>query len=61
VRPPGWPARIPAHEAFVVAGEDATIAVFDLWYLDGSTTDQDPALVTLARDLFLTPITVGPF
>ncbi len=61
VRPAGWPARIPAHEVFVVAGEDATIAVFDLWYLDGSTADQDPALVALARDLFLTPITIGPF
>jgi hypothetical protein len=54
VRPAGWPAAIPAREAFVVTGDDAGIAIIDLWYLDGRTEDQDPALVTLAHALFLT-------
>jgi hypothetical protein len=61
VRPAGWPAAIPANEAFVVTGEDATIEIFDAWYLDGSTAAQDPALVKLTQDIFLTSITVGPF
>jgi hypothetical protein len=61
VRPAGWPKAIPANEAFVVTGEDDTVAIFDAWYLDGSTADQDSALVKLTQDIFLTPITVGPF
>jgi hypothetical protein len=60
-RPAGWPAAIPANEAFVVTGEDDTIYIFDAWYLDGSTANQDPALVKLTQDIFLTSITVGPF
>ncbi len=61
VRPAGWPAAIPANEAFLVTGEDATVEIFDAWYLDGSTRSQDPELLRLAEDLFLTPITTGPF
>ncbi len=61
VRPAGFPAIIPAHEAFVVTGQDASIEIFDAWYLDGPTADQDPDLVQLAHDIFLTRITVGPF
>jgi len=61
VRPAGWPAAIPANEAFVVTGQDDTIEIFDAWYLDGSTENQDPALVKLTQDIFLTNITVGPF
>ena len=60
-RPAGWPAAIPPNEAFVVTGEDDTVDIFDAWYLTGSTANQDPALVQLVNDLFLTPITVGPF
>lgn len=60
-RPPGWPAAIPANEAFVVTGEDDTVDIFDAWYLTGPTANQDPTLVQLANDLFLTPITLGPF
>lgn len=56
VRPTGWPAAIPGHEAFVVTGKDAGIAIFDLWYLDGPTEDRDPDLVTLANTLFLTRV-----
>lgn len=59
VRPAGWPAAIPANEAFVVAAEDNGIEIFDAWYLDGPTVDQDPALVQLAQSLFLTPIALG--
>ena len=60
-RPAGWPAQIPPNETFVVTGEDLTVAIFDAWYLTGPTTSQDPGLVQLVNDLFLTPITVGPF
>ena len=61
VRPAGWPAAIPSDETFVVNGEDDTIAIFDAWYLSGPNTSQDPDLARLVDDLFLTPITVGPF
>jgi hypothetical protein len=57
-RPPGWPPAIPSNEAFVVIGEDATIYIFDAWYLQGSTAPQDPTLVNLIRDIFLTPLTI---
>jgi hypothetical protein len=60
-RPAGWPAQIPPNEAYVVTGEDDTVAIFDAWYLTGPTANQDPGLVQLVNDLFLTPITVGPF
>lgn len=60
-RPAGWPATIPPNEAFVVTGEDDTVDIFDAWYLTGPTANQDPALVQLLNDLFLTPITLGPF
>jgi hypothetical protein len=58
-RPPGWPAAIPAAEAFDVTGQDAGLWIFDAWYLSGPTTPQAPELISLERDLFLQPIT-GP-
>jgi serine/threonine-protein kinase len=60
-RPAGWPAAIPPDEAFVVTGEDDTVDIFDAWYLTGPTANQDPTLSQLVNDLFLTPITLGPF
>ena len=56
VRPPGWPSAIPANETFLVTGEDATVCIFDAWYLEGATVPQDPALVNLIHDIFLTPL-----
>ena len=47
---------IPSTEAFSVLSQDAGVTVFDAWYLDGTTVDQDPTLVTLERDLYLTPL-----
>jgi tRNA A-37 threonylcarbamoyl transferase component Bud32 len=55
-RPAGWPPAIPSNEAFVVMGEDDSVYIFDAWYLQGATTPQDPALVNLIRDIFLTPV-----
>ena len=48
--------NIPPTEAFTVLSQDAGVTVFDAWYLTGTTVDQDPALVTLERNLYLTPL-----
>jgi hypothetical protein len=52
-RLPSGPSSIPAHEAFNVLGQDNGIAVYDAWYLDGSTPDNDPALIKMTKDIFL--------
>jgi hypothetical protein len=56
-RLPGWPASIPAAEAFQVTGEDNGLWIFDAWYLTGPTTTQAPELINLERQLFLQPLT----
>lgn len=48
--------NIPSTEAFAVLSQDTGVTVFDAWYLTGTTADQDPALVTLERNLYLTPL-----
>jgi hypothetical protein len=52
-RLPSGPRHIPAHEAFTVLGQDDGATVWDAWYLDGTTPDNDPPLITMAQDLFL--------
>ncbi|MGN6608701.1 MAG: hypothetical protein ACTHMS_17035 [Jatrophihabitans sp.] len=52
--------HIPADEAFRVVGQDNGVAVFDAWYLDGPTTPQDPQLLALEQELYLTPATNQP-
>jgi hypothetical protein len=52
-RLPAGPAQIPASEAFRVVGQDAGVTVWDAWYLDGTTPQNDPALMRMAQDLFL--------
>jgi len=52
-RLPQGPPHIPAGEAFNVLGQDSGVTVWDAWYLDGSTPNDDKALITMTEDLFL--------
>lgn len=54
---PGLATRIPSHEAFRLLGQDNGVTVFDAWWARGTTADQDPALLHLEEELFLTPLT----
>ncbi|WP_375486715.1 hypothetical protein [uncultured Jatrophihabitans sp.] len=49
--------EIPPTEAFVVLSQDTGVTVFDAWYVGAQTPDQDPPLVTLERNLYLTRFT----
>ena len=53
---PGVSGGIPSNEAFTVLVQDNGAQVFDAWYVDGPTKDQDPALVSLEEDLFLSQL-----
>lgn len=50
---PGGPAKVPTPDAFDAEGEDAAVTVVDAWWLDGPTANNAPALVNMAKDLFL--------
>jgi len=52
-RLPDGPSSVPSGEAFNVVGQDQGDTVWDVWYLDGSTPTNDPALMKLTEDLFL--------
>jgi hypothetical protein len=52
-RLPSGPTAVPSPDAFSVLAQDAGVTVVDAWYLDGATPDNDPALVTMARDTYL--------
>lgn len=52
-RLPAGPPYVPASNAFDVEAQDASVTVVDAWYLTGATPDDDPALVKMARDVFL--------
>jgi hypothetical protein len=56
-RVPSLASKIPAHEAFLVTGQDAGAVVFDAWWTTGATTDQDPTLLEMENSLFLTTLT----
>lgn len=52
-RLPSGPTAVPSPNAFSALGEDAGVVIVEAWYLDGPTPQNDPALVTMARDIFL--------
>jgi hypothetical protein len=58
VRVPGLGTSIPKNEAFAVIGQDTVVTIFDAWYTTGATTPDDPSIVRLENDLFLTPVAV---
>ena len=52
-RLPSGPAAVPSPDAFDALAQDAGVTVYDLWYLDGSTPANDPALLQFAQDVYL--------
>ena len=52
-RLPSGPTAIPSGEAFNVIGQDQGVTVWDVWYLDGTTPTNDPALIKMTNDVFL--------
>jgi len=52
-RLPSGPTAIPASEAFNVLSQDDGVTIYDAWYLQGSTPNQDPALMTMTQDIYL--------
>jgi predicted small secreted protein len=52
-RLPSGPDAVPSPDAFNCLGQDNDVTVWDAWYLDGSTPDNDPALVRMTSDIFL--------
>lgn len=56
---PGGSGQVPAHEAFEVYSQDTGVTIFDAWYENGPTRDQDPRLVRLEQDLFLSRLTAA--
>jgi hypothetical protein len=56
VRIPGVASAIPFREAFEVYGQDTGVTIFDAWWQSGATADQDPKLVQLEMDLYLTSL-----
>jgi hypothetical protein len=52
-RLPSGPTFVPSPDAFNVIGQDEGVTVWDVWYLDGPTPYNDPALVKMTQDLFL--------
>jgi hypothetical protein len=55
-RPSGWPASIPAEEAFRVDVSGPQVVILDAWYLRGATADQAPELIALEGDVNRTAI-----
>jgi hypothetical protein len=52
-RLPEGPTSIPSSQAFNVIGQDEGVTIWDAWYLDGSTPNNDKALIKMTEDLFL--------
>ena len=50
---PGGPAALPYPNAFSAEAQDSGIELFEAWYLDGSTADNEPALETMEQDVTL--------
>jgi hypothetical protein len=44
---------VPDPSAFRAQSQDAGVTIDELWYLDGPTPVNDPALVRLAEDVYL--------
>jgi hypothetical protein len=52
-RMPSGPTSVPSPDAFNAMSQDAGVTIVDAWYLDGATPENDPALVTMATDIYL--------
>jgi hypothetical protein len=52
-RLPSGPTSVPSAEAFNVLGQDNGVVIYDAWYLDGPTPNQDQALIKMTEDVFL--------
>jgi hypothetical protein len=52
-RLPSGPSSVPSPDAFNVIGQDQGVTVWDVWYLDGPTPYNDPALIKMTEDIFL--------
>ncbi len=52
-RLPSGPTSVPSPDAFNVIGQDEGVTVWDVWYLDGPTPYNDPALMKMTEDVFL--------
>lgn len=52
-RLPGGPTSVPFPNAFSALAQDDGVTVTEAWYLHGVTPDNDRALVTMERDIFL--------
>jgi hypothetical protein len=52
-RLPTGPKSVPFPNAFSALGQDNNVTIIEAWYLKGPTPDNDPALETMAKDIFL--------
>lgn len=52
-RLPSGPPSVPSPDAFKSLIQDTGINVYDVWYLDGPTPSNDPALEQMAQDIYL--------
>jgi hypothetical protein len=52
-RLPSGPSAVPSPDAFRVLAQDAGVTIYDMWYLDGPTPNNDAALEQLAQDIYL--------
>ncbi len=50
---PNSGSKVGDPDAFSAESQDAGVGIEDVWYLDGSTPENDPPLLTLAKSLFL--------
>jgi hypothetical protein len=52
-RLPDGPPKVPYPDAFNCLGQDEGVTVWDAWYLDGPTPNNDKPLVRMTMDIFL--------
>jgi hypothetical protein len=52
-RLPSGPTSVPYPDAFLALSQDNSVSIVDAWYLQGSTPDNDPALIHMAKDIYL--------
>jgi hypothetical protein len=52
-RLPAGPTVVPSPDAFSCVGQDEGVTVWDVWYLDRPTPNNDPPLVKMTMDAFL--------
>lgn len=52
-RLPSGPTTVPSPDAFTTVGQDAGVSVYDVWFLNGPTPENDPTLIKMAQNIFL--------